>query len=210
MYHDLLTLPNRRRAWVFEPTARMVGTVVMFHGSTQTLPRFRAQVPVETWAAAGFRVAMLGARLATGRMWLPVLAAQIDTADIDATQDLLARLGPSDLPLWLAGHSGGACFAHLAGIELGHRVSGIVSNAGWVWDWARRYVGHHPHAPRVCFRVGERDKLFNCSPPGTAFGGADAYAARGCAVRPIVVPGGRHEWLSSDDPALIEWLLSAL
>ena len=208
---------HRRTALMFPASVDPRANMIVFPGSTQTIDQFLFGLPFGLWNRRGVNVAILGSRASTGHTWLPVTEHSRDKSDPSAVIELAgeALVWWGSLPLWFAGHSGGACFAHTWAVcmmraEGGPLSSfGIVSNAGWVWPWCEKYIAQHSPTVRVCFRVGERDRLFNRSKRRTAFDGADAYASAGCEVRRVTVPDGRHEWLAADDAALIDWMLGS-
>ena len=204
---------HRRTALLFPASVEPRASMIVFPGSTQTIAEFVRTFPCPAWQCRGVNVAILGSRASTGHTWLPVMEHSRDTSDLHA---VIALCGESmrqwgSLPLWFAGHSGGACFAHVAAwaLAIETTVEGVVSNAGWAWPWCEKYIAQHSPTVRVCLRVGAHDRLFNRSKRRTAFDGAAAYEAAGCEVRRVTVPDGRHEWLAADDAALIDWMLGS-
>lgn len=135
------------------------------------------------------------------------------SVDMDAVVELVRShldVAWPAIPLWLAGHSGGACFAHVAAwtLAIETTVEGVASNAGWLWPWLaeRQRHGQISRLPRrVAFRVGDKDRLFNASRRRTAFDGAEVYEQLGCEVARWTVPG-RHEWLAQHDDDLAAWM----
>ena len=208
---------HQRTARMFPASVAPRATMIVLPGSTETIGQFLTEFPFEMWQRLGCNVAILGSRVTTGHTWLPVTERGRDMGDVNATVGLISIVESywGELPLWLAGHSGGACFAHTwcavmaRAFDVAPRKLSIVSNAGWVWPWCEKYINKYGPTVRVCFRVGAHDRLFNRSKRRTAFDGADAYASAGCEVRRVTVPGGRHEWLAADDEALAEWMLGS-
>lgn len=211
-----LTRSTRRSPWA---------TMMIFPGSGQSLRDFSAQFSAAAWAERGVHVIELAPRYATGRTWRPgpkyprTKTALIDLVAVRHAWETIVDPDRSlnRLPLWFAGHSGGACFAHVAAwaLAIETRVEGVVSNAGWLWPWlaerhaaqvpARVFAGLGRTPKRVAFRVGDKDRLFNASRRRTAFDGADVYEQLGCEVARWTVPG-RHEWLAQHDDDLAAWM----
>lgn len=193
-------------------------TMMIFPGSGQTLRRFAAQFSAESWADRGVHVIEFPARRSTVYTWRPgprFPRTKAAWTDLVAMRHVWSALIDADatlksLPLWLAGHSGGACFAHVAAwyLALDTPVEGVLSNAGWLWPWLaeRQRHGQISRLPRrVAFRVGDKDRLFNASKRHSAFDGADVYEQLGCDVARWTVPG-RHEWLAQHDDDLAMWM----
>lgn len=136
--------------------------------------------------------------------------------DVVAVEKLIEHLRPTlppGAPLWLCGHSGGGCFAHLAAYHLAtNRASlwpagGVLSNAGYLWPWLREALdGKRP--PRrypVLLRGARNDPWV----PARRWWG-DALVYEGHRLTACCLPGAEHIWHARHDEAAIQWMDQAV
>lgn len=207
--YDFVIAKRKRHSLIAE-VEDPVATILLFPGALQSLTRFLKQVDARPWLAARVRLVALAA-LMPNYAWSAVITKN-GLHDILAVEHLLNARQITG-PLVFAGHTTGACFAHVAAFWFAckhqRKDVAVLSNSGYLWQWLKDSLRTKllPKKYPVLFRSGQFDNRVSKK---DWVHSAQYYENLGHPCYTHVVPGVASRWTTTADEKDCLWLLQQL